>query len=309
MTYPRAHLVSPQGGIYHVQCRCVRRAYLCGFDRLTGYNFDHRKRWLETRLLFLSDIFAIDLFCYAVMSNHYHLVISIVPSRVSRWSDPEVAKKWLQLFPKQGGKRKNNESDAELEQQLLSDPIQLATVREKLSSLSWFMRCLNEPLARMANAEDECTGRFWEGRFKSQQILDENALLACMVYVDLNPVRAGTATKLEAADCTSMSHRLRYQSKYLKALNYPYKEVRAGFSLKDYMALADRTITAQQSIRPIPGTSAPGTLEASNLLPGIFNLMPVPEKWQRALGSKTSLKKYAKSISQKWVKTYSASST
>jgi hypothetical protein len=45
--------------------------------------------------------------------------------------------------------------------------------------------------------EDQCTGRFWERRFKSQPILGEAGLLACSVYVDLNPVRGGIAATPE----------------------------------------------------------------------------------------------------------------
>ena len=62
---------------YHCICRCVRRAFLCGEDSQSGRNFDHRKQWLVDRIKFLASIFSIDISAYAVMSNHYHLVVKV----------------------------------------------------------------------------------------------------------------------------------------------------------------------------------------------------------------------------------------
>ena len=86
---------------------------------------------------------------------------------------------------------------------LAADGEQLAERRRRLSSLSWFMRCLAEPIARQANRKDGCTGRFLEGRTKCQRLLDEAAVLACSVYVDLNPIRAEVVTTPETSADTS----------------------------------------------------------------------------------------------------------
>jgi REP element-mobilizing transposase RayT len=206
MTQARSLLIAPgSSGTFHCIQRCVRRAYLCGIDRLTGQSFEHRKDWIEQRLVLLADCFAVAIHAYAVMSNHLHLVVQIDPAVAGGWSDDEVAARWVRLFPPRedteaarAGKRKV----------LLAQPERLGVVRQRLADLSWLMRCLAEPVARAANAEDHCTGRFWEGRFKAQLLCDDRAVLAAMAYVDLNPVRAGIATRLQDSDHTSVKARL-----------------------------------------------------------------------------------------------------
>ena len=194
---------------YHVVSRCVRRAFLCGTDHFTGESYEHRKQWILSRLTELSELFAVDICAYAIMSNHLHLVVRLDPETASAWSDSSVMARWERLFslPPLVARYKNGETKVAAEKRVAQQYIQ--SWRERLSDLSWFMRCLNEPIARQANAEDGCTGRFWEGRFKSQALLDEAAILTCMAYADLNPVRAGMAKDTEDSDYTSIQQRIR----------------------------------------------------------------------------------------------------
>jgi len=209
MTLPRSALVSVQSTpYYHCIGRCVRRAFLCGEDVFTGRSFEHRRGWIVERLALLSSVFAIDVASYAVMSNHYHVILRINADQAASWSVDEVLRRWCALF-----------AGNPMVQRYLANPdmsaAELARVNEfvelyrsRLADLSWFMRCLNEAIARMANEEDNCTGRFWEGRFKSQALLDEAALIACMAYVDLNPIRAGMADTPEESEYTSIQQRI-----------------------------------------------------------------------------------------------------
>lgn len=212
MTMPRSSLISlPDTPWYHIVSRCVRRAFLCGEDRITGQNFEHRRGWIESRIQELAAIFAIDVAAYAVMSNHYHIVVRVDVERPQSWSPEEVLSRWSRLFTgppliQRYLSSERDEMSPELQNQVLD---LVETYRERLYDLSWFMRVLNETIARRANAEDNCKGRFWEGRFKSQALLDDQALLSAMAYVDLNPIRAGLAETPEQCDFTSVKRRVR----------------------------------------------------------------------------------------------------
>lgn len=205
----RAQLVDPREvEVFHCMNRCVRHTHLCGKDHTTGRNYDHRKQWLEEGFKRLASIFAIDLIGYAIMSNHFHVILRSRPDLVKNWSDTEVARRWLMLCPPR--RTPQGEAAEPTEAQLdtiRNDPERVAALRLRLSNISWWMRMASEPIARRANREDELTGRFWEGRYKCVKLCDEGALLACLAYVDLNPVRAGIATSPATSSTTSLARR------------------------------------------------------------------------------------------------------
>jgi REP element-mobilizing transposase RayT len=206
----RAELVDPaEVAVFHCFHRCVRRGYLCGDDPYTGRNYDYRKQWIEKRLEWLASVFGIDLVGFSIMSNHFHVILRSRPDVVVGWSDTEVARRWFLLCPlrKNADGQPEQPSEAELDT-IRRVPERLAEIRRRLSDISWWMRMTAEPVARRANREDEVTGHFWEGRYRCVKLCDEAALLACLVYVDLNPIRAGIALTPESSDYTSLQRRI-----------------------------------------------------------------------------------------------------
>jgi hypothetical protein len=193
MTVARSQLVDLDvTSCYHCTSRCVRRAHLCG----EGY--EHRKQWIEDRLEELAGIFAISVFSYSVLDNHLHVVVQIDgPDLVATWSDHEVAQRWGKLYPPRDKKRKPLPVTKEWIKQKLKDPKWLARTRKRLALLGWFMKCLKEPLARRANAEDDVTGHFWESRYQSIAILDEESLFGAYLTAEVDSIftRLGTTAE------------------------------------------------------------------------------------------------------------------
>jgi REP element-mobilizing transposase RayT len=192
---------------YHIVTRCVRRTFLCGIDD-KGNNYEHRRQWIEDKLHALATVFAIDICAYAIMSNHYHLVLHVDKATAEQWTRDEVIQRWHQVSQGKPLTLRYLQNSTRMTQAELDAVDELAAEwRSRLHDISWFMRQINEATARQGNLEDNCTGRFWESRFKSQALLDEAALAACMTYVDLNPIRANKAETPEDSDHTSIKKR------------------------------------------------------------------------------------------------------
>lgn len=251
MPKPRKSQVSLEDTpFYHCVSRCVRRSFLCGIDSYSGNSYEHRRAWVEERLLWLSSIFAIDVCAYAVMSNHVHLVLCVDKDKALSWSDKEVLSRWHQMYKGTLLSQRFARNDVLSESEFISLKETLVIYRKRLYKMSWMMGNLNEHIARQANTEDGCTGRFWEGRFTSQALLDDSALLACMAYVDLNPIRSKMANTPETSHHTSIQQRTHaitqhkpQPNRLMPFVGNPRQYMPKGlaFSLKDYCELVKTT--------------------------------------------------------------------
>ena len=306
MPQPRNRQVSlDDTPYYHCISRCVRRAFLCGKDARTGFDFEHRRQWIVDRIKLLCSVFAVDLCAYAVMSNHYHIVIRINQDQAIAWSDREVAERWMQVFTGHILMHRHLAGTALTALELEQVTELFATWRKRLCDISWFMRCINEPIARMANAEDDCTGRFWEGRFTSQALLDERAVLACMTYVDLNPIRAAIARTPEHSKYTSIRERIvgANDSPLLPFADQEQDGV--PFNLKDYLELVDWAGRAINENKRgyIPSGMPPILARLGMQATPVLEYLAKQEKHtSAALGPVSMLRAFAKSVGRRFVK-------
>jgi hypothetical protein len=146
---------------YHLVSRCIRRAFLCGEDPYTKINYEYRRQWMVDRIRFLTSVFAIEVAAYAVMSNHYHLVVHVNEEEANSWSEEEVCRRWLQLYPNKPLVKRWLSGEAKTSAEKKAALVIIKEWRGRLSDISWLMRTLNEYIARKANKEDNCQGRFY----------------------------------------------------------------------------------------------------------------------------------------------------
>ena len=231
--------------------------------------------------------FAVRLHGFAVMSNHTHLIVEFDPAWVAQWTDREVAERWLQLYCPAGFSALRRQRRIEA---WLGKDGRVDELRIRLTSVSEFMKALNEYIARLANVEDAAKGHFWEARFKCQRLLDARAIASAMVYVDLNPVRAKIADSLSSSAHTSIQARLRGAAEHMGEAELRQQLLRpiAGvpgqgpipITLADYIELVD---WSGRQLHP----SKPGRIDPSQP-PALQVIGLNPRAWKhRVLGTES----------------------
>lgn len=298
---------------YHIISRCVRRAFLCGQDKFSSRDYSHRRQWIEDKLFALGQVFAIDIAAYAIMNNHYHLVLRIDVETAHAWSMQDVFEQYAKLHSCAPLVEHYRDGHTLTPAQLLIVGEFAQEYRTRLSSISWFMKLLNQHIAVKANREDHCTGKFWESRFKSQALLDSAALLTCMAYVDLNPIRAGIAKTPETSEFTSIQTRLSRNTrqvtnskdsllKFLKP-NADYAEKGIPMTEAAYIELVDWTGRClRHDKRGAIPAHFPPILERLNLSEHdwLRQSRYFEARFKRVAGSWDSIKRAATQLGKQW---------
>lgn len=311
MTTARAHIIDTQNtAAYHCYSHCVRGALLCGSGCNTARPLEQRQEWIEERVLDLCKSFAVGVFAWAIMDNHHHLVLVVDPLLPKGWTDLDVAQRWCRITQIPGATKDPKQLDREIAN-LVGNPAGLETKRQRLGSLSWFMRHLNEGIARRANREDGSRGRFWEGRYGCQKLLDDNAMMAGMAYVDLNPIRAGMASELVGSQYTTIHRRLGllaagavHDDAALRAFAGPVTTYGPDLSNQQYIDLVD-----WMGRQPRPGK---GAIHAA-APPALARTAHQPAGWLKfcasiqkgfgsAVGSEAALNAHARSQNRSWLR-------
>ena len=125
--------------VFHCVNRCVRRAYLCGQDPVSGKDFEVRREWIHRRLEFLAGVMGVEVLGYCVKSNHIHCILRSRPDVVQDWTADEVARKWWKLCPARKDKDGSPAEPTEYELNSIgNDEKGVKEKRLRLPSVSWF---------------------------------------------------------------------------------------------------------------------------------------------------------------------------
>jgi REP element-mobilizing transposase RayT len=247
MAIPRRNLFDPSMPVLcHCVSRCVRKLLLLAGEMSPrgkdGTPRRTRKDLLADRLRQLTAIFAIDVLEWAILDNHVHLVLATHPELVALWTDREVAERWRTLTPDYQWRRRRgipytDQAHEEEIAAMLSDPKLLERARRALADVSQFHKFLKQRIAKLINGIDDVTGHLWEGRFNSIVAADAGALIAHMVYVALNPFRAGLSDRPETCDFTSLQSRIDELRRRIDEGEFPEEVAEARRTLRELKLL------------------------------------------------------------------------
>ena len=190
---------------YHVISRCTRQLHLLG---TCAESRAERKGMLLDQLGRLASFTAVGVAGWSVMDNHLHLLLKVDTEAARGWSKREVARRWLGLHPARDGYFRPVPVSDELVDAFVEDAEAVKTAREKLASISQFMKELKQTLTQAINRLEDTVGSLWAGRFKSKRVVDEAQLLTTLAYIDLNPFAAGVCKTPEEGEHTSLAARL-----------------------------------------------------------------------------------------------------
>ena len=180
----RPRLVAPAGGVYHVVSRTAFRRFA----------FRPEERNAFVRLLARVAAFSgVRVLTFAVMSNHFHLLVRVPEGH--EVSDEELERRVRALY----GDARADRLFARWERWRATGAESAveeakARLRARMHDLSQFCKTLKETFTMDYNRRTGNVGGIWGGRFRSVLVAPEAAaLLSVGAYVDANPVKAGMA--------------------------------------------------------------------------------------------------------------------
>ena len=319
MTRPRYQQILPRvTPYYHVMGRCTQGLSLMGErNPITGENTADRKGWIETHLEHVARAFCIDVCKYALMDNHYHLLLHINMRKAKKLPMAEVIYRWHMMFEGDDLSHRYIKKEKLTGKERRQLERLVKKWRKRLWNISWFMRCFNQYVSYRCNSESGNKGTFWQSRYKIKGLFSYAAILACCIYIDLNPVRAGLALTPETSDYTSFKKRLdalHLPGSVSADWLYPFRKDSTHaqkqqkdclpFTMKEYMELLDET---GRVARP----DKPGKI-AKHLPPILERLQFSQEQWlevithydnhfKRFIAPASMMKKLAIELKQKWL--------
>ena len=180
-------IIKNHTAVYHVMSRTA----------LDGFPLEaFEKDFLLDLIKRMAGLFFTEVYGFALMGNHFHLLVKVIPE--NRFADEEVKERLIRFY----GEKKAPIGDG-----------QLPFIRQKLASLSEFMREIKVNFTRFYNKRQGRKGYFWGDRFKSVIVERGETLINSLAYIDLNPVRAGIVEKPEDYRWNSLGYHIQTNNK------------------------------------------------------------------------------------------------